>query len=97
MWDNANQLCSKMHVIIYDGCSKINAFYLIILSTTSEADVGGMAVEVKPSHQYSFTFCCCATDFMKEGDVLVKNREESWNMVILGSSGGRPQIFPRGF
>ena len=23
----------------------------------SEADVGGMAVEVEPSHQYSITFC----------------------------------------
>jgi len=29
---------------------------------TSEADVGGMAVEVKPSYWYSITFCCCVTD-----------------------------------
>jgi len=28
----------------------------------SEADVGGMAVEIEPSHQYSITFCCHATD-----------------------------------
>jgi len=28
----------------------------------SEADVGGMAAEVEPSHQYSATFCCCVTD-----------------------------------
>ena len=28
---------------------------------TSEADFGGMAVEVEPSHQYSITFYC-ATD-----------------------------------
>ena len=28
----------------------------------SEADVGGMAVEVEPSHQYSITFCCHITD-----------------------------------
>jgi len=28
---------------------------------TSEEDVGGMAVEVEPSHQYSVT-CCCMTD-----------------------------------
>ena len=28
----------------------------------SEADVGGMAVEVEPSHQYSITFCCYVTD-----------------------------------
>ena len=27
-----------------------------------EADVGGMAVEVEPSHQYSFIFCCCVTN-----------------------------------
>ena len=30
--------------------------------TTSEADVGGMAVEAEPSHQYSITICCCVTD-----------------------------------
>ena len=27
-----------------------------------EADVDGMAVEVEPSHQYSFIFCCCVTN-----------------------------------
>lgn len=97
IWDNANQLCSKIHVIIYDGCFKIKASCLTMLSVTSEADVGGMGIEVEPSHQYSFTFCCHATYFMEEGDVLVKNREESGNTVILGKSGGKPQIFPRGF
>ena len=35
---------------------------LFFWPTTSEADVGGMAVEVEPSHQYSITFCCCVTD-----------------------------------
>jgi len=29
---------------------------------TSEADVGGMAVEAEPFHQYPITFCCCVTD-----------------------------------
>ena len=29
--------------------------------TMSEVDIGGMAVEVEPSHQYSATFCCCVT------------------------------------
>jgi len=29
---------------------------------TSEADVTGMAVEVRPSHQYPVTFSCCAAD-----------------------------------
>ena len=28
----------------------------------SQVDVGGMAVEVKPSHQYPITYCHCATD-----------------------------------
>jgi len=28
----------------------------------SEADAGGMAVEVEPSRQYSIMFFCCATD-----------------------------------
>ena len=31
----------------------------------SEADVGGMTVEIEPSHQYSITFCCHATDDMR--------------------------------
>jgi len=29
---------------------------------TSEADGGGMAVEVEPSHQYSLRFCCHVPD-----------------------------------
>ena len=28
----------------------------------SEEDVGGMAVEAEPSHQYPITCCCCVTD-----------------------------------
>jgi len=35
---------------------------LLCLPTTSEADVGDMAVEVEPSRQYSVKFCCRATD-----------------------------------
>ena len=35
---------------------------LLCWSTTSEADVDGMAVEVEPSRQYSVKFCCRATD-----------------------------------
>ena len=30
--------------------------------TTSETDVGGMAEEAEPSHQFSVTFCCYVTD-----------------------------------
>ena len=32
------------------------------LLATSEADVGGTAVEVEPSHQYFIAFCCRVTD-----------------------------------
>ena len=28
----------------------------------SDTNIGGMAVEVEPSHQYFITFCCCETD-----------------------------------
>ena len=36
-------------------------------------------------------------DLMWEGDVLLWNRGESENAVALRSSGGKPQICPRGF
>ena len=35
---------------------------LLHCSTTSEADVGDMAVEVEPSRQYFFKLCFCVTD-----------------------------------
>jgi len=35
---------------------------LLCWPTMSEADVGGMAVEVEPSHHYSVKFCCRVTD-----------------------------------
>jgi len=35
---------------------------LICFPTTSEMDVGGMAVEVQPSHRCSITCCCHVTD-----------------------------------
>ena len=28
----------------------------------SEMDIGGMAIEVEPSHQHVIMFCCCVTD-----------------------------------
>jgi len=34
--------------------------------SASEVDVGGMAVEVKPSHQHSVIFCCDVTDSSRE-------------------------------
>ena len=35
---------------------------LLFWLTMSEADVGGVAVEVEPSCQYSIMFCCHVTD-----------------------------------
>ena len=35
---------------------------LLCWSMTSEVDVGGMAGETEPSHQYSITFCSFVTD-----------------------------------
>lgn len=35
---------------------------LLCWPVTSEADVGGMRVEVELSHEYSITFCCLVTD-----------------------------------
>ena len=39
---------------------------LLCWSTISEANVGSVAVDVEPSHQYSITFCCCVTDVSKK-------------------------------
>ena len=41
---------------------KVMALILLCWLTMSETDVGGMAVGVEPSHQYSVTFCCHVTD-----------------------------------
>ena len=35
---------------------------LLCWPMTLEADVGGVAVEAGPSHQYSVAFCCHVTD-----------------------------------
>ena len=50
------------------GCFKSNASYFFLWwPTMSEADVGHMAVEAEPCHQYSVTFCCCVTDGSRGG------------------------------
>jgi len=41
---------------------KVMSPNLLCWPTTAEADGGGMAVEVEPSHQNSITCCCRATD-----------------------------------
>jgi len=43
---------------IYEKGSESEASYVMTLATTSEVDVGGMAVEVELSHQYPITCCC---------------------------------------
>ena len=41
---------------------KVMLSILFYWTTTSEADVGDMAVEIEPSHQYPIPLCCCVTD-----------------------------------
>ena len=41
---------------------KVMSPILLCWPMMSQADSGGMAVEVEPSHQYSITCCCCVTD-----------------------------------
>ena len=42
----------------YEGCSESNASCFMMLA---QADAGGMAVEVEPSHKHPIIFCCCMT------------------------------------
>ena len=39
---------------------------LLYWPAMSEVDVGGMALEAEPSHQYSITFCCRVRDGGRE-------------------------------
>ena len=48
--------------VTYEGYSKVMPPVLLCWHKMSELDVGSMAVTVEPSHQYSFTCCCCVTD-----------------------------------
>ena len=41
---------------------KVMVSILLYLPTLSKAEVGGMAVEAEPSHQYSITHCCHVRD-----------------------------------
>jgi len=47
---------------------------LFFWPTTSEADVGGMAVDAEPSQQYPVTCCCCVTDGTCDMEVHLKQR-----------------------
>jgi len=54
----------KLHII--DECTsiapKLMPPILLCWPRMSGADVGDMAVEFEPFHQYSIKFCCRATD-----------------------------------
>ena len=54
-------LCTIIRIILRVAL-KVMPLILLCWPTISKVDVSGMAVEVKPSHQYSITFCCCLTD-----------------------------------
>ena len=53
-------ICGKFYYT--RAAPKVMPPILLCWPTTSEADVGGMAVEVDPSRQYSVEFFCRATD-----------------------------------
>jgi len=57
---------------------------------TSGVDVGGMAVEVEPSHQYSISFCCCMTATEGQSDKMVPHMGARMKKrVSLNSSMGK--------
>ena len=44
------------------AASKVMPSILLCWAMTSEADVGGVALGVEPSQEYSVTFCCLEID-----------------------------------
>ena len=48
--------------IIMEVALKVMPPILLCCPTSSEVDVGVMAVETEPSHQYSITCCCRVTN-----------------------------------
>ena len=67
---------------------------MLCWSTTSEADVGALAVEAEPSHQYSVRFCCYVTDGSRraiwQNGVWPGNVYEAkvWNWIPLCRKNG---------
>jgi len=107
----SSQVKSGFTVMVrYEGYSECNAFYLITLlcwpMMTSETDFSHMAVEAKPFHQHSVTFCCCATDgsrgavWLNDMEVIIKQRDviellcgkkiAIWHSLILAERLWRP-------
>ena len=59
MWMVSSSVHLKKHV---EADPKVMPPVLLCWLTTSEEDVGGMAVDAEPSQQYSILFCCQVTD-----------------------------------
>ena len=51
--------------LIYRTAPKVIPPILLSWPSTSEVDVGDMAVDAEPSHQHSIIFCYCVTDGRK--------------------------------
>ena len=64
----------KLEVLVFKGSKytraalKVVPPMLLCWPTTSEVDVGGVAVKVEPSNQYSIAFCCHVTDGSRGAD-----------------------------
>ena len=57
---------------------KVMPSILLSCPTTSEMEVGAMAVEFEPSHQYPITFCCRVPDGSRRAvDKMVFDMEVS--------------------
>ena len=70
------------------GYSESNASYCVCWPTVSEADVGGMAEEVEPTHQYPNVFSCHVTDGSREAvwqnSIWHGSADEAklWNQIL---------------
>ena len=53
-------LSVRQRIAFIRDAPKVMPPILFCWPTTSEADIGGMAVETEPSQKYPITFCCCA-------------------------------------
>ena len=57
MWKRTTKIFRNTKVAL-----KVMLLILLCWPTVSEADVGGITVQVESSHQYSLPFCYLATD-----------------------------------
>ena len=56
-----NFLAEHLMLHVMRAAPKVMSPLLLCWSTMTEGDIGGVAVEVEPSHQHSIPFCCFAT------------------------------------